>query len=130
MRISNTMSASSTFSASVASGSRGDAARANRRTQEPTLTNNRTIRPTMNKAKATKIIIAERKAILVHGEPLTRILDDCVRASVMVRHPAIKQLRNDTNRGINVGNGQFDIVLGVGSVSEVAGMIQEFFNMG
>ena len=48
----------------------------------------------------------------------------------MVRHPAIKQLRNDTNRGINVGSGQFDIVLGVGSVSEVAGMIQEFFNMG
>ena len=73
MRISNTMSASSTFSVSVASGSRGDAARANRRTQEPTLTNNRTIGPTMNKAKATKIIIAERKAILVHGEPLTRM---------------------------------------------------------
>ena len=42
----------------------------------------------------------------------------------------IQGLRNDLDRGMSVGNGQFDAVLGVeGAMAEVAGMIRERFNM-
>ena len=43
----------------------------------------------MTRAAADKIIIAEMKAIIVRGEPISRILDDHVRAAILHRHPAI-----------------------------------------
>lgn len=43
----------------------------------------------MNQADADKILKAEMKAILARGEPPTRIIDDYVRAGLMVRYPAI-----------------------------------------
>ena len=44
----------------------------------------------MLRAAADKIIIAEMKAIIVRGEPISRILvDDHVRAAILHRHPAI-----------------------------------------
>lgn len=55
----------------------------------------------------------------------------CSRADMpMAAYPLLVQgLRNDINRGLNVGNGQFDAVLGEGSRREVANMIRERFNM-
>ena len=43
----------------------------------------------MTRAAADKIIIAEMKAIIVRGKPISRILDDHVRAAILHRHPAI-----------------------------------------
>ena len=45
--------------------------------------------PVMNEADAEKIIIAEVKAMLVRRDPLTRLLDDYVRAAIMERNPGI-----------------------------------------
>ena len=45
--------------------------------------------PTMNDAEAIRIIIAEVEAIFAHREPLIRLLDDYVRAALIVRHPSI-----------------------------------------
>ena len=47
--------------------------------------------PTMGKADAEKIILAEVKAIVARGEPLTRFLDDHVRAALLQRHPSIEK---------------------------------------
>lgn len=41
----------------------------------------------------------------------------------------VQALRNDLNRGINVGNGRFDALLGAGSRREIADMIRVRFNM-
>ena len=38
-------------------------------------------------------------------------------------------LRNDLNRGLHVGNGKFDRMLGIGSMQEIADMIRVRFNM-
>jgi hypothetical protein len=43
----------------------------------------------MCKAEAEKLITAEVKAILARGEPLDRLLDDHVRASLLARHSAL-----------------------------------------
>ena len=54
--------------------------------------------PVMNEADAEKIIIAEVKAMLVRRDPLTRLLDDYVRAAIMERNPGIhKYLSNCYN---------------------------------
>ena len=41
----------------------------------------------------------------------------------------VQGLRNDLNKGLNVDNGKFDVILGEGSRKEVADMIRERFNM-
>ena len=41
----------------------------------------------------------------------------------------VQGLRNDLNKGLNVDNGKFDVILGKGSRKEVADMIRERFNM-
>ena len=41
----------------------------------------------------------------------------------------VQALRNDINKGLNIGDGKFDKVLGKGSAMEVANMIRERFNM-
>ena len=118
----DTRSASSTFSASVASSSRGAAARASRRTQEPTLTNDRMFGPTMNEAEATKIITAEVKAILARGEPPTRLLDDYVRAALIVRHPALEHfLPHDPETIFN----NYIIPIDISSTQELEGFIKK-----
>jgi hypothetical protein len=43
----------------------------------------------MGKAEAEKIIFAEVKAMLARGEVLDRLLDDHVRAALLVRHSAL-----------------------------------------
>lgn len=45
----------------------------------------------MTKAEADKIITAEVKAILARGEPLSRLLDDHVRAGLYTRHPRLAE---------------------------------------
>lgn len=43
----------------------------------------------MTVSEADAIITAEVKAILARGEPISRLLDNYVVASIMMRHPAI-----------------------------------------
>ena len=45
----------------------------------------------MNKDKATKIITAGVKAMLVRGDPPTCLLDDYIRVALMVHHLAIER---------------------------------------
>ena len=41
----------------------------------------------------------------------------------------VQALKNDINKGLNIDNGKFDVVLGEGSAVEVANMIRGRFNM-
>jgi hypothetical protein len=60
----------------------------NRRVQAM-IDSNRMFGPAMTKADADKIIMAEVKAVVARGEPLSRLLDPHVKASLCARHPAL-----------------------------------------
>ncbi len=44
--------------------------------------------------------------------------------------PLIQALRNDLNRGLNVGGGEFNNVLGDKAAQEIAAMLRPQFNIG
>jgi hypothetical protein len=60
-------------------------------TIQPKLLSHPSFTNVMTKAEADKIITAEVKAILARGEPLSRLLDDHVRAGLYTRHPRLAE---------------------------------------
>ena len=86
---SSTISSASAIQPSLLSSATNQAPRRTRTQQ--TITSDRMFGKTMNKAEADKIIMAEVRAIVARGEPLSRLLDPYVKAALCARHPALVQ---------------------------------------